>query len=621
MEKHEVGAPKIIACLLGLTVLALIIYGQTLGFDYVWDDGLLFLDKTALVNEPLSWQLLSEPVLPGTTYFRPLVFLTLFAEFHIFGQNPATSHAINVLILIINIWLIFFVCLNLAQSHSGQQPILTALLAGLLYATHPALTESTSWVSGRFDSLCTLFILLASLIYVCQIRPWIKISLITICFLGALFSKELGAMLIPVILCLWLSKYNPKENGFWRSLKHMLTKNSFLLITMLLAFAAYVALRQQAMSNIYHNSLNAEYIKLAWLNLLPLEALRFYTIQILVPFGNMNPLHPMERGSNFALDALSAVFLFLFFVYVCMRRTPAAWLVMAALALLVPVLHIIPITIMDNIGHERFLTAPLAFLAIGISLFLCKLAVKKTDTLVKNSALYTVIIGWLIISTWNSYISAASWRNELTLWNWALHKSPQSEFARYNYIYGALKMSRSDLVEKEISRQLEEDGALSVANQILYANMLIRKGNIEGMRYLEGVLYALPKFHLMPDGKKLINNFTMSAMQMGGAYHDYANALMVFKGNAEEALKYSQYAEFYLQPSQKMPLLYTRIAILHALERHDDALAIEKALEPLYHSNKESYKTAKQQILTIYCKAKPESDKTCIQLKSMNLTE
>lgn len=621
MKKHKLGTQKLIACLLGLTVLTLIIYGQTIGFDYVWDDGLLFLDKTALLNEPLSWQLLSEPVLPGTTYFRPLVFLTLFAEFHIFGQNPAISHAVNLIIFVFNIWLVFFVCLKLAQNYSGQQPVIIALLAALLYATHPALTEATSWVSGRFDSLCTFFILLASLIYLCQLRSWIKTGLITLCFLGALFSKELGAMLIPVVLCLWLSKYNAKENGFWRSTKLMIIDNHFLLITMLSAFFVYILLRQQAMSNIYHSSIDAEHIKLAWLNLLPLEALRFYIKQILLPFGNMNPLHPMEQGSNFALDALTAVFLLFFIIYTCVRKTPTTWLVMAALALLAPVLHIIPITIMDNIGHERFLTAPLAFLSIGASFFLFEFAGKKADKLIIKPALYVVIFGWLIISAWNSYISTAAWRNELTLWNWALYKNPQSEFARYNYMYGALKMSRSDLVEKETDRQFEEDGALSVANQILYANMLIRKGDIEGMRYLEGVLYALPEFHLMPDGKELINHFTMSAMQMGGAYHDYANALMVFNGNAEEAFKYSQYAEFYLQPSQKAPLLYTRVAILHALGRHDEATALDKELEPLYHSSKENLKIAKRQILSIYCQIKPESDEICLRVKSMNLID
>lgn len=621
MEKHEVGAPKIIACLLGLTVLALIIYGQTLGFDYVWDDGLLFLDKTALLNEPLSWKLLSEPVLPGTTYFRPLVFLTLFVEFHIFGQDPAISHAINLAIFIVNIWLIFFVTLKLAQRLSEQQSVRVALLAALLYATHPALTESTSWVSGRFDSLCTLFILLASLVYVCQLRPWLKTSLITLCFLGSLFSKELGAMLIPVLLCLWLSTYNAKENGFWRSIQQMLIQNCALLTTMLLAFLAYIALRQQAMENIYHNSINAEYIQVAWLNLLPLEALRFYITQILVPFGNMNPLHPMEPGHNFALDVLSAILLFLFLVYAAVRKTATAWLVMAALALLAPVLHIVPITIMDNIGHERFLTAPLAFLSIGVSFFLCNLYGEKLDNLAIKPALVAALCGWLLLSTWNSYISSASWRNELTLWNWALHKNPESEFARYNYMYGALKMSRLDLVEKEISRQFAADGALSVANQILYANMLIRTGDIEGMRYLEGVLYALPEFHLMPDGKERVDNFTLSAMQMGGAYNDYANSLMVFTGDAAAALEYNKHAEFYLQPSQKIPILYTRVAILHALGRHDEAAAIDQALEPLHHSNKKTLKTAKRQLLTGYCRTKPEADAICAQVKSMQLMD
>ncbi|MCW8416183.1 hypothetical protein, partial [Pseudomonas paraeruginosa] len=74
-------------CLWGL-------YGRALGFDYVWDDSLLFLDKTDLLNLPLSWKLLAEPVLPGTSYLRPLVFLTFYVEFHAFGQSALISYAV-----------------------------------------------------------------------------------------------------------------------------------------------------------------------------------------------------------------------------------------------------------------------------------------------------------------------------------------------------------------------------------------------------------------------------------------------------------------------------------------------------------------------------------------------
>src|SRR5690554_7976652 len=98
---------SIFLSLLLLTGLATLLYGQALDFKYVWNDPLLFLDKTALINDPLSWSLLTEPVLAGTTYLRPLVFLTFYLEFNLFSQSPALSHAINLAIFIANIWLVF----------------------------------------------------------------------------------------------------------------------------------------------------------------------------------------------------------------------------------------------------------------------------------------------------------------------------------------------------------------------------------------------------------------------------------------------------------------------------------------------------------------------------------
>src|SRR5690606_30756277 len=105
---------------------AMALYAQSLSYGYVWDDTLLFVDKTALVNEPLSWALLSEPVLPGTSYFRPLMLLSMFTEFHLFGQQPAVSHAVNVGIFLINALLVYLLALQLVRKLALPGPELRA---------------------------------------------------------------------------------------------------------------------------------------------------------------------------------------------------------------------------------------------------------------------------------------------------------------------------------------------------------------------------------------------------------------------------------------------------------------------------------------------------------------
>lgn len=616
---------SIILCLLLLTGLAILLYGQTLDFKYVWDDPLLFLDKTTLINNSLSWSLLSEPVLAGTTYLRPLVFLTFYVEFNLFSQSPALSHAINLAIFIANIWLVFILCLQVLRLQQRTNTLFLAMLAALFYTTHPALVESTVWVSGRFDSMVTLFILAACVTYFSKTSQIVRIVLICLFFMAALLSKELGALLPAVLICLWFACYNSSRNTLSQSFLQALRDNVLLLIAMFITLSIYVYLRQQAMPSFYHGTLDEQYRQWAWLeNRLPLQALQFYLKQATLPFSSVSPLHPLSELETHTLKALiidicTGFALLCFFIYALIKRTSASWLCMASLALITPVLYIVPIEIAGNIGHERFMTAPLALLVVALVVIDYSSLFNTLKSTTRNYTLITLSSLWLLLAAWTSYSTASFWQSDLTLWNWALHSHSDSQLARYNYLYGALSEDRIDLVEQEINKQLAKNTGLEVGDQLLYANMLIRKGDIEGMHYLEGVLYALPKFHEMPEGQKEINSFLLTALQMAGAYNDYANSLLVFKGDAENALEYNKIAEFYLTESEKIPLYYTRVAIYYALGLYAEAEKLYQSLEPLYYNRKEQIKRIIPQLLMKFCQQPASNKNICAELMKKNI--
>lgn len=625
MKNKTTAKNQIIFCLLIITGLAVLLYYQTLNFLYVWDDSLLFLDKTNLLNSPLTWDLLTEPVLPGTTYMRPLVFLTMYFEFNILGQSPKISHTINLIIFILNSWLVFLLCLMIAKNAKKSNPIFLALLAALFYSVHPALVESTAWVSGRFDALVTFFILLGCIIYLSKINFHFRIVLICIFFMAALLSKELGALLPAVLICLWLAYYNKLSNGLIHTITLALRENLILLLAMSATLIFYIYLRNSAMSSIYHSEFNSDYRQWAWFeNLLPIKALNFYIQQTLIPFSTVNPLHKIKISQEITLqeiimNAFTILLIVYFLFYSITRRSTASWLFMAALALITPVLYIVPITIDENIGHERFMTAPLAFFAIAIVMIDYSKLFSAIQVNTRRVLLTLISSLWLLLAAWTTYTTAGFWYSDLTLWNWALHSNPDSQYARYNYLYGALKSNRYDLVEKQIRIELDKNKGLNVGDQLLYSNMLIRNGDIEGMRYLEGVLYALPKFHEMPDGKEKIKNFRLTGLQMAGAYNDYSNSLMLFKGDAKEALKYNLIAEFYLAESEKIPLYYTRTAIYYGLGRYAEAQELYQSLEHLYYSNKEHVKKTVPQILSFYCQQPASNKDICAELMKKNI--
>lgn len=80
----------------------LYLYYQVINFNYVWDDTIVVLRNPLLMSPELTWSLLAQPVLQGTSYFRPLVFLSWYMERQWFGLNPAISHAINIVFLYVS---------------------------------------------------------------------------------------------------------------------------------------------------------------------------------------------------------------------------------------------------------------------------------------------------------------------------------------------------------------------------------------------------------------------------------------------------------------------------------------------------------------------------------------
>ena len=600
-----------------LLLISLVLYWKVLGFEYVWDDSLLFLDKTALVNEPLSWQLLADPVLPGTSYLRPLVFLTLYAEFHIFGQNPAISHAINLLIYACNVLLVFFVGQRLASLLKRGNSMLLGWVSAVMYAVHPSLVESTAWVAGRFDLMVTFFILAAIAIYIgSSINSKIKKLPLIMFFMGAaLLSKELGAVLPAVLICIWfaLQPVEKKWFGGQGYIKRAIVDNWAILLSSIFVLLAYLFLRKSSVGGIYHSTLSLDYLLDAVIKqLLPLEALKFYFVKVFFPFSSINPLHPLSElnayGGFEIAASLAVTGAIVFLIFQCVgRKSPAAWVFSAGMVCLLPVLHLVPLSTGGNIGHERFLTAPLAFFCLALSLVDYKAIVGFIG--LKGKSLNRLLLvaggGWVLIAVFTTYTVQAIWASDLRLWNWAYHKHPTFAFARYNYMYGALKSGRPDLVEREIDLLQKRDGGLEVSDQILYANVLLRRGNPESMSYLEGIMFALPKFHEMEDGKKKVFGIPVPKIGMAGVYGDYSMGLMMFKSDAEAALKYSNIAEWYLAESEKIPLLYPKVAILIALGRDQEAQELLDYLEPLFYTKKERLKKDPSAILSNFCKNLP----------------
>lgn len=618
-----------------LFFLVVALYYPVWDFEYVWDDTLLFVGKTGLLTQPLTWALISEPVLPGTTYFRPLVFLSWYIEFNTLGQSASISHAIGLLFLYFNSCLVFALAYLLALKIHKTNALLLALFAACFYILHPALIESTAWVSGRFDQFCTFFILLACVFFVKNQLESTKIKfltifLINISFFCALLSKELG-LILPAILFLlnfMLLQQNPHLNNY-NILKKCLVENKVLWISLVVVLSIYFWLRLKMMPSMYHDSITVDYIQKSILkDWLPLHTLYFYIKQTFLPFSSVNILHPLDEW-NFQskierFKGISALVLIVFIVWLAwFKRNMSAWLTLIALITVILVLNIIPLSTSGNLGHERFMTLGLAFVGIALVFVPYQQILKKLKMQYKMQKILSsvILITWCLLSVMTIKSALPLWKSDYTLWSWTYKLHPNVAIARYNYFYGALQSMQYMEVIDEAEKYSKKHNGLEVADQLAYASALINTSNPEGLKYFEGAIYALPKFHESkdPDARRKADFFRITASQMAGAYTSYAIGQMMFNADIEKAKEYLEIAEWYLLLDQKEVLNYQRVAILFADEKYDEALALYKENKTQSLKNKsEKYKITGK-ILTTYCQNNIDQKDVCHKFKQTKI--
>ncbi|MGV0886321.1 hypothetical protein V6760_05540 [Acinetobacter venetianus] len=608
-------------------IFSIFLYYSSLSGDYVWDDTLLFVNKINLVNEPLTWGLLSEPVLPGTTYFRPFVFLSWYTEFYLFGQNPFISHCVNLLLLIFNTFFVFILSLNIAKKLDLNKGFLLSFIACFLYMIHPAIIESTAWVSGRFDQFVTFFTLIGLIIFVKNYfnvqRRKITDFFVGLSFFLALLSKELGVIFPILLLVFSLMLEVDFKDSYILTLKKIVNRNITILMILMIFFLFYMFLRVSAMHSVYHQGINENYFyEVIFKDLTPLYALKFYISQFFLPFYNITPLHPIAEFNLNNIINKTIVLLFFGGVlslisYFIIKKSRLVWLFVAALTTIILVIHIIPLTIANNLGHERFMTLGIAFGCIGVVFMPYAKVAERLNIKPKiiNIILISVFVVWSLLAIITVKSVTPFWRTDFQLWSWMYKMHPNDPLSRYSYLYGAMSYQQYDLVIKYCEDYIKKHGALSVADQSVYASALMNVRNKDSIGYFQGVIYALPKFHEKND-RFGANSFLMTSLQMGGVYNNYANALVLFNGDAKAALENSKIAEWYLTYDQMQPVFYYRAAYLYILGNYDEAYHLYDLQENKNSMRKTIDRYSTYQIINTYCNESGGKSEPCIKLKS-----
>jgi len=170
------------------------VYWQTNDFSFVGLDDALYVAGNRHVQSGLSWETVQWAFTDATeitNFWAPLTWLSILADYELYGMNAGGYHITNLILHLINCLLVML----LFQKMTGK--LWQSTFVAFMFALHPLHVESVAWVTERKDVLSTLFWLLTMWAYHgYSRRPCIKRYILIFLFF------ILGMMAKPMLITL-----------------------------------------------------------------------------------------------------------------------------------------------------------------------------------------------------------------------------------------------------------------------------------------------------------------------------------------------------------------------------------------------------------------------------------
>jgi hypothetical protein len=185
-----------------IALAGLLVYAKTLFFDFTYfDDNTLILDNADFLSRLSNiLEAFKQDAFyisqSSSGFYRPLLTITFILNAQIAGTSPFIYHITNILLHLLASCLLY---LLLERLEYKKAP---AFLATLLFAVHPALTQTVAWIPGRNDSLLAVFVFTAFICFLHYLETGARKHLTChlLAFGAALFTKETAAVLVAVSL-------------------------------------------------------------------------------------------------------------------------------------------------------------------------------------------------------------------------------------------------------------------------------------------------------------------------------------------------------------------------------------------------------------------------------------
>ena len=145
---------SLVICL-GLALLVGVVFGQTLGYEFVNYDDAVYVYENAQVSQGLSWRGIEWAFTYGNIgHWHPLTWLSHMLDCQFYGLNPGGHHFTNILLHGAAAILLFLVLRQMTGF------LWRSAFVAAVFAIHPLRVESVAWVAERKDVLSAFFFML-----------------------------------------------------------------------------------------------------------------------------------------------------------------------------------------------------------------------------------------------------------------------------------------------------------------------------------------------------------------------------------------------------------------------------------------------------------------------------
>lgn len=432
-----------------MAALILFLYGRTIGYEFVLDDGLIIENNPVVqkgaagIFETFSQGSVTHFKGSNFQIYRPAFISFLCVENQIFGISPAGFHFLNVAMYWLLAVLIFrLLTLIFPSLHFYYRALIT-----VLFIIHPIHTEVVANVKSQDELLATLGCVMALYYFIRRTDAgagrgrYLIFSLLG--FLLALFSKESSFAFVAIFpLSIFLFRGRPILGSLKESLYYFAAAGFFLFVRHLAISDINIPYETSAMENVLYAAKTPSEL------LGTKMEIAFYYLRMMVfPYPmswdysfNQIPVVTMAHAIPILSLLLYAAIGFLFFWNI--RKQPAVSFAIAFfVALSVPTASLFFPN--GTTFADRFLFMPsLGFIMALVYIAASSLGFDLRDPspAVKKVIMLTVVV-LLLPCSWLTISRAADWKDNFAVFSSGARNSPNS--SRTNEGLGTMYMNKA----------------------------------------------------------------------------------------------------------------------------------------------------------------------------------